>query len=309
MAYCSNCGHELPEGKNFCPECGAAVNSSKNTEEPPVSTPPRVRVPQESVSMLDKYGTWIGLGLLLLSLYCVTTNPPVLTVLLAAIILAGCIYCLSRKIRKKGFVIAAIVFSVLSLASGFSRMNRPASSESPARESQTVSEAQTPSEPAKEESQKDPDKEAEAAAKEEEKKKEEEQKRKEEEEKKAREAEQEKEKQKEEEQAEEAGEEYAEKEEEKSSDGVDPDLKAFLDSYEEFVDEYVAFMKKYSENPDNMIAMLGDYSQFMQKYADFAEQIEAYDEKTEDMSTADYKYYIEVTTRCAQKMLEAAGSM
>ncbi len=87
------------------------------------------------------------------------------------------------------------------------------------------------------------------------------------------------------------------------SDGVDPDLKAFLDSYEEFADEYVAFMKKYQADPTNAIAMLGEYSEMMQKYADFADKIDKYD--SNNMSTEDYKYYIEVTTRCTQKMLEA----
>ena len=84
--------------------------------------------------------------------------------------------------------------------------------------------------------------------------------------------------------------------------GVDPDLKAFLDSYEEFVNQYVEFMKKYNSDPDNMVSMLGEYGEMMQKYATFAEKIEKYDSNS--MSTEDYKYYIEVTTRCSQKMLE-----
>ena len=88
-----------------------------------------------------------------------------------------------------------------------------------------------------------------------------------------------------------------------TSGGVDPDLKAFLDSYEEFVDEYVAFMKKYQADPSNAIGMLGEYSEMMQKYADFADKIDKYN--SNNLSTEDYKYYIEVTTRCAQKMLEA----
>ena len=49
--------------------------------------------------------------------------------------------------------------------------------------------------------------------------------------------------------------------------------------------------------------MLGEYGEMMQKYADFADKIDQYDEN--EMSSADYKYYIEVTARCTQKMLEA----
>ena len=46
--------------------------------------------------------------------------------------------------------------------------------------------------------------------------------------------------------------------------------------------------------------MLGEYGEMMQKYADFADKIDKYDSNS--MSTEDSKYYIEVTTRCAQKI-------
>ena len=84
--------------------------------------------------------------------------------------------------------------------------------------------------------------------------------------------------------------------------GVDPDLKTFLDSYEEFIDEYVVFMKKYMADPLNAVSMLSEYSEIMSKYADFAEKVDQYDSK--GMSTEDAKYYLEVTARCSQKMLE-----
>lgn len=84
--------------------------------------------------------------------------------------------------------------------------------------------------------------------------------------------------------------------------GVDPELKAFLDSYEEFVDEYVVFMKKYMADSSNAVSMLSEYYEIMGKYADFAEKVDRYDSK--EMSTADAKYYLEVTTRCTQKMLD-----
>ncbi len=41
----------------------------------------------------------------------------------------------------------------------------------------------------------------------------------------------------------------------------------------------------------------------LDSYADFADKVDKYN--SDNMSTEDYKYYIEVTTRCAQKMLEA----
>lgn len=93
-----------------------------------------------------------------------------------------------------------------------------------------------------------------------------------------------------------------EKNEAKSENRVDPDLKAFLDSYEKFVDEYVVFMKKYMADPSNAISMLSEYTKIMEKYEDFAEKVDKYDSNS--MSTADAKYYLEVTNRCTQKMLE-----
>jgi hypothetical protein len=84
--------------------------------------------------------------------------------------------------------------------------------------------------------------------------------------------------------------------------GVDPELKAFLDSYEDFVDEYVEFMKKYQEDPTNAISMLSEYADIMQKYVDFADKVSKYN--SSNLSTEDYKYYIEVTSRCTQKMLD-----
>lgn len=87
-----------------------------------------------------------------------------------------------------------------------------------------------------------------------------------------------------------------------SAGEVSPDVKEALDSYEAFVDEYVAFMQEYSQSSDTA-SMMADYADFMQRYADFAQKIEAMDSSS--MSSADYAYYIEVTSRCSQKLLAA----
>ena len=42
---------------------------------------------------------------------------------------------------------------------------------------------------------------------------------------------------------------------------LDPNFKAAMDSYEEFMDEYVAFMKKYKDNP-NDLGILTDYADY-----------------------------------------------
>ena len=83
---------------------------------------------------------------------------------------------------------------------------------------------------------------------------------------------------------------------------MDPDLKAFLDEYEAFMYDYIEFMDKY-ENSDDVFSMLDDYTKMMTKYAEFAKALEKYDE--DEMSAADAAYYLEVTNRVNQKMLES----
>lgn len=85
--------------------------------------------------------------------------------------------------------------------------------------------------------------------------------------------------------------------------GVDPDLKEFLDGYEAFVDEYVEFMKNYNESGD-IFGMISDYTDMLTRLSEFQEKIDGYDQNK--MSSEDLKYYIDVTTRCAKKVLDVA---
>lgn len=90
------------------------------------------------------------------------------------------------------------------------------------------------------------------------------------------------------------------------TDELDPDFKAAMDSYESFMDEYCAFMKKYQDSDGTDAGMLADYATYMAKYAkvckDFAEW------ENEDMNDAETAYYIEVQTRVTQKLAEVSGS-
>lgn len=87
-----------------------------------------------------------------------------------------------------------------------------------------------------------------------------------------------------------------------SSEGSATDIKEFLDAYETFIDEYVEFMKKYMDDPTNVVSMLEEYTDIMKKYEEFAEAVDSYD--SESMTPEEAAYYLEVTTRCNQKMLE-----
>lgn len=90
---------------------------------------------------------------------------------------------------------------------------------------------------------------------------------------------------------------------EKLVDGMRPEFKESMDSYEAFFDEYCAFMKKYSES-DNTVELLSDYSKFMAKYSDMMSKMEKLGE--EDLNDAELKYYVKVTNRINEKLLDAA---
>lgn len=83
--------------------------------------------------------------------------------------------------------------------------------------------------------------------------------------------------------------------------GMDPDFKAAMDHYEQFVDEYVSFMKKYEQNPEDM-SLLVEYADLMREYATLTEAFEQWEEK--DLTATEAAYYIEVIARVSEKMLE-----
>ena len=86
-----------------------------------------------------------------------------------------------------------------------------------------------------------------------------------------------------------------------SSSGISPDFKAAMDSYEKFFDEYVAIMKKYANDPNDM-SILADYSKYIGKYAQMMEDFEKWED--EDMNAAETAYYVRVQSRITKKLLE-----
>ena len=76
-----------------------------------------------------------------------------------------------------------------------------------------------------------------------------------------------------------------------------------MDSYEEFFDDYIAFMKKYSESSDTS-AMLSDYTAYMQKYSEVMEKLDAVDE--DELNSAELAYYTKVISSITQKLSEAS---
>ena len=85
-------------------------------------------------------------------------------------------------------------------------------------------------------------------------------------------------------------------------DGMHPEFKEAMDSYEEFIDEYCAFMKKYADSDGTDLGMLADYTDYMGKYADFVASFEEWDE--DEMNDTELAYYLDVQTRVNKKLLE-----
>ena len=245
-------------------------------------------------SGINKYSKFFGIALFILAIAAFLTDPPFVTIILSAAIIAGAVFCISRKYKRKGFSIAAIVFAALCLFGGVSQARnygmfttprvdssaagegKNADNNASGQQAETPAPTAAPGSPGTDTTAQGSGKEGSAS--------------------------------KDASSSAAASDTPAESKAAENTEGteqapgVDPELKAFLDSYEKFVDEYVAFMKTYNSDPANALSMLAEYSQMMASYADFTEKLAQYDEN--EMSAADAAYYLEVTTRCTQKMLE-----
>lgn len=282
MAFCTNCGKELPIGSRFCANCGTEIVDNQPTMgeiQTPENMVDLTRTEQQPASLrMSQAGVKkkripliVGIAAFVLSIIGFIGVAETFGLVLSIISLVLAIVCLVLHTRLKGFPIAAIVISSFAILLAIvahpvdkkhdvdvtvpdaidSYEEEPQSTAAP-QNAQAVEEEEENS--SEELSKSIPEESTDVA---------------------------------------------------ESVDGVDPDLKAFLDSYEDFVDEYVDFMKSYMDDPSNVVGMLTEYTEIMEKYEDFDEAIDAYD--TDSMSTADLNYYLEVTTRCTQKMLSVYG--
>lgn len=87
-------------------------------------------------------------------------------------------------------------------------------------------------------------------------------------------------------------------------DGMRPEFKEALDSYEDFFDEYCEFMKKYNESPDDLSLIL-EYTDYLTQYYETMDKMSALDDG--EMNDAELKYYLEVTTRINGKLRDAVS--
>lgn len=282
MAYCRNCGNEIPEGVKFCTNCGSTVDGfanevrgnefdRMNQNDDVISKKNSKRKVKREETGFEKFSKFFGVILLFIAIVDYNSDPPILTIILSLAIIVGAIFCLSQKYRLKGFTIIALVLAIFCLFAGISQGKKLGFLKAPTdkeyaeagyvvedKDDAPEIQIDTTNNNVGNSNDVSSDEKKPEAAK--------------------------------------------ETKPAQTADGVDPELKAFLDSYEEFMDEYILFMKKYMDDPGNAVTMLGEYASIMEKYGEFAEAVEKYDEK--EMSTADAKYYLEVTNRINQKMLD-----
>ena len=92
-------------------------------------------------------------------------------------------------------------------------------------------------------------------------------------------------------------------EENDNLEGIRPEFKEAMDSYEAFFDEYIAFMERYADaDTTEMLDLLSDYTKYMTEYAEAKESLSELEEQ--EMSVDEALYYMEVTTRITEKLWE-----
>lgn len=91
--------------------------------------------------------------------------------------------------------------------------------------------------------------------------------------------------------------------EQTAGEGIRPEFKQAMDSYEAFFDEYIEFMQSYQQS-GNALEMLAEYADYMSRYTDAMANMDALGE--EEMSNEELLYYTAVTSRINQKLLAAA---
>ena len=87
------------------------------------------------------------------------------------------------------------------------------------------------------------------------------------------------------------------------TEGICPEFKQAMDSYEKFFDEYVTFMKAFKEAEDTT-SMLGEYASMMHQYTQTMSDLNKIDQ--EALSDAEALYYADVILRINQKFLQVA---
>lgn len=80
---------------------------------------------------------------------------------------------------------------------------------------------------------------------------------------------------------------------------IRPEIKDAIDTYEEFIDEYCAFLEAYDSSNASQVLQ---YTSFLAKYAELSLKFEAIGD--EELTNAEAAYYADVSLRCADKIVK-----
>lgn len=87
-------------------------------------------------------------------------------------------------------------------------------------------------------------------------------------------------------------------------DGMRPEFKEAMDSYEEFYREYCDFMVKYNQNPSDL-TLMAEYYQLLVKMQEMDEDFAAWTDG--ELNDEEFEYYLEVSERVMDMLLEVTG--
>ncbi len=87
-----------------------------------------------------------------------------------------------------------------------------------------------------------------------------------------------------------------------STSGIRKEFKEAMDSYVEFIDEYVEFMKRFEESDGSDLKLISDYAKFTKKCSEMDEKFAEWED--DDLSTEEMAYYIDVQAKVSKKLLE-----
>lgn len=88
-----------------------------------------------------------------------------------------------------------------------------------------------------------------------------------------------------------------------SNNSIRTEFKQAMDSYEQFYNEYIAFMLEYKNDPSNL-KLMGKYATMMKQLAQMNDDFDAWEHT--DLNTEELKYYIDVQTRVSKKLLDVS---
>lgn len=87
-------------------------------------------------------------------------------------------------------------------------------------------------------------------------------------------------------------------------DGLRPEFKKAMDSYEAFFKKYCNFIKDVQQNPSDL-TLLMEYASMMDQYSKTMEEMESWEDK--DLNDAEMAYYVAVTARITKMLADVAN--